>query len=388
MQNVSIFEASLLRLLSYFLRREPPERALPLVERRVQAPPCLSRPAVDLVKDALGKGCVFLLAQRGGWRDERHLRGAKLAAGRLWQRTKPEDLGLEFSRHSLAFLIWITSARPGDKDPGWQPPANELTPADLLLLFFAHEGLRDTVDSLGAPALRKRAPYSQHGLCWLAYPEDFAAACADGARPNFTPWMTGLGACMLEALQPDLLTRWLQVEGSKERLADAQLMRGIGQSQDVVLTAFLDACEKAGRRDLARFLLRAASHLVTRHAHPTMWTGALQLGGMRLADRAATYQAATAFLRHLDRLAAWTRWARSSGRFDDGYQAAKLWLADWEDLAGSLRHRPGGGVPTPLGLGGDDLGAAGDELHERAQAIVRSLDPMRQAAEGAARPAT
>ena len=45
MQTVSRFEANLLRLLHYFLRREPPERALPLVEERRQPPPCLSRPA-------------------------------------------------------------------------------------------------------------------------------------------------------------------------------------------------------------------------------------------------------------------------------------------------------------------------------------------------------
>src|SRR5262249_12404375 len=39
MQNVSRFEASLLRLLYYFLLREPVDRALPLVEQRCQQPP-------------------------------------------------------------------------------------------------------------------------------------------------------------------------------------------------------------------------------------------------------------------------------------------------------------------------------------------------------------
>ena len=74
MQNVSRFEASLLRLLYYFLRREPIERAVPLVEARSEAPRCLSQGAVRLVQEALAKGCTFLLARRGGWRDERHLR--------------------------------------------------------------------------------------------------------------------------------------------------------------------------------------------------------------------------------------------------------------------------------------------------------------------------
>src|SRR5947209_5453334 len=80
-------------------------------------PACLSRPAVRLVKDALAKGCVFLLARRGGWRVERHLRGGRVAEGRLWQRTPPAELGLTFSRHALEFLVWITAARPGDREP-------------------------------------------------------------------------------------------------------------------------------------------------------------------------------------------------------------------------------------------------------------------------------
>src|SRR5437764_6781887 len=197
MQSVSRFEANLLRLLYYFLRREPPERALPLVEQRLPQPRCLSRPAVRLVQDALAKGCPFLLAQRGGWRDERHLRNGRPAQGRLWERTPPAELGLTFSRHTLSFLIRLTSARPGDKDFDWQPPSGELTVADRLVLFFAHEGLRDSAESLGAPALRLKQPFVSHGLCWLAYPEDYGKAPA-GVGPDFAPWTNGLGACMLE----------------------------------------------------------------------------------------------------------------------------------------------------------------------------------------------
>ena len=72
MQTVTRFEANLLRLLYYFLGREPAESALALVENRCTPPPCLGRPAVRLVKEALAKGCTFLLARRGGWRVERH----------------------------------------------------------------------------------------------------------------------------------------------------------------------------------------------------------------------------------------------------------------------------------------------------------------------------
>ena len=166
----------------------------------------------------------------------------------------------------------------------------------------------------------------------------------------------GVGACVVEALQADLEARWIHVEGGKERVEQPAVMRGLGGSQDRVLDAFFAALEKANRRDLARFLLRAASHLLTASAHAGMWTGALQMVGQRLADRAATYQAATSLLRHLDRLGGWARWARGVWRFDDDFPVAQLYLADWESYQG-------------------------DELVARAQTIVRNLDPMRQAAQ-------
>jgi hypothetical protein len=362
MQNVSRFEASLLRLLYFFLRREPIERAMPLIEARCEAPSSLGQGAVRLVQDALAKGSTFLLAQRGGWRDEPYLRNMKKKDGRLWQRTPPELLGLTFSRESLRFLMWITAARPGDKQPQWLPDHDGLTTGDLLLLFFAHEGLRETADGLGAPLLRKREPYQRHALCWLGYPEDFTQV-PEGVEPNFSPWIEGVGACIVEALQPDLMARWIHFESGKERIDQPAMMRARGTAQDRVLDAFLTALEKSQRRDLARFLLRAAHHLLGPNAHPGMWTGALQLAGQRLADRAATYQAATALLRHLDRLAGWARWARGVWRFDEEYHAAQLWLDDWEQYEG-------------------------DTLVGRAQGIVRGLDPMRQANQAQASPAT
>jgi hypothetical protein len=301
----------------------------------------------------LAKGCPFLLAKCGGWRRERHLRGDRVVEGRLWERTPPADLGLSFSERALEFLVWITAARPGDKEPVWRPAGEDLTVADLLLLFFAHEGLRTTPDNLGAPSLRTRPPFVEHGLCWLAYPEDFAFV-PEEHTPRFAVWTSGLGACILEAMQPLLTARWLAIEGSKERLSDPKAMRALGRSQERVLTAFLDAVEQAGRLDLARFLLTAAGHLLGPHAHAGMWTGRLHLAGLRVAERVATYQAASAFLRRLDRLQGWERRARGIGFFDEGYAASQLWKADWEQ-------------------------SQGDALQGRGQTIVRQMDPMRQA---------
>jgi hypothetical protein len=353
MHHVSRFEANLLRLLYFFLRREPVERALPLVENRMPPPACLSRNAVRLAQDALAKGCTFLLAQRGGWRSERYLRDERVVEGRLWERTPPEQLGLSFSQHSLEFLIWITAVQPGDKDPAWKPDVGELTVGDLMLLYFAHEGLREGADSLGCAEMRRREPYNRHGLCWLAYPEDYVSV-PETVTPDFTPWTAGLGSCMLEALQRWFSDRWLGIEGRKEGMLDPQAMRRLGRSQERVLTAFLDAVHRTGRLDLARFLLRTLALLLTPGVDGRNWIGGLQTAGLRLADRAASYQAALALVRQTERFQTWMRRARTIGYFDEGYEAAKLYLSDWEQYHG-------------------------DELHERAQHIVRQVDPLRQA---------
>lgn len=353
MRSVTRFEANLLRLLGYFLHREPPERALPLLEQRGPTPPCLHRNAIHLIQDALGKGCVSLLARRGGWRRERFLRGERPSEGRLWERTPPDELGLTFSAHTLRFLLWITAHRPGDALRLGRVSEEELTLGDRLLFYFAHEGLRNLASGLGAEKLRSEPPFVQHALCWLAFPDDYTAA-PTGARPNFAPWMEGVGVCVLEALQPELARRWIEVESKKERLVDPQAMRVLGLAQERVLTPFLDALEGVGRRDLARFLLQAAAALLGPHAHAGMWSAHLNLSGQRVADRSATYQAATIFLRTLERLQTWERRARGVGYFDEGYAAGQLWKADWEQVQG-------------------------DVLLERARAIVRQLDPLRQA---------
>ena len=226
MQTVSRFEASLLRLLYYFLRREPVERALPLIEARLDAPTCLAgrraprrgRPRQGLhVPARPARRLARRAAPPQAEEEDRPALGG----------TRPNDLGLAFSQHSLRFLIWITAARPGDKTPAWGPDHDLLTHGDLLLLYFAHEGLRDTVEGLARAALRKREPYQRHGLCWLAYPEDFTQM-PDAAVPNFEPWIEDAGACILEALQPDLTARWVHVESGKERIEQPAVMRSLG----------------------------------------------------------------------------------------------------------------------------------------------------------------
>ncbi|HKI38722.1 MAG TPA: hypothetical protein VKA46_43135, partial [Gemmataceae bacterium] len=351
MKVVSRFEANLLRILHFFLRRLPAEQALPLLDVGLKAPPCLGRPAVGLVQDALAKGTALLLARAGGWRRERNLRGEAVVAGRLWARTPPQELGLAFSGETLEFLVWVTAVnRKKPMGLVWEPELAKLTLGDQALLYFAYAALRESnahreLDLPGRPALQK------HGLCRLAFPEDFAGVKEE--PPDFAPWTNGTGACVLEALQSELCDRWLQLERGKEDVSDHVRMRALGGSQELVLDTYYKAVEEAGRLDLARFLLRAAASVLPEGVAAQRWVGGLQAPmGARLADRAATYRAATAFLRSLERMAVWTSRARGTGYFDEGYAASQLWLADWEHCDGDARLA-------------------------RAREIIRHLDPLK-----------
>jgi hypothetical protein len=359
MKVVSHFEHRVLRLLSCFLRRLPLDAVRAEVEQPFEPgrPRGLSRTAVELVREALAKGCTAVLAGAGvaraeravhgsGWRRERFLREDRVAEGRLWERTPPERLGLTFSRHSLDFLMWLAASKPADQRQVWEVAEQELTVGDRFLLFLAFEALRTTY---AGSVFRKRRPFTRDGLCRLAFPDEFAEG-EENPAPDFAPWTTGTGACILEALQRSLARRWVEVERGKEAIADWQQLRNLGRAQDQALNGFLDAVSAAERPDLARFLLQAAAQVLNEGLHPT---GGLKGHGPRMADRMETNQGALALVRQLDRFRQWERAARRVGYFDEGYARSQLWLGDWEDCKGN-------------------------QLHTKAQELIQKLDPLKQ----------
>jgi hypothetical protein len=347
MKTVSRFEANLLRILACFLRRAPVEQALPLILRPCERPPCLSRAAVELVEDALRKGCLWLLAKEGGWCRERYLRGEQILSGRLWERWPPEELGLNFSRHTMEFLLRMTAGEPR-KQLHWLPPAGELTVGDRLLLFFAYDALHGTDVT---KKLRTQRPFVEHGLCRLAFPGEFADHDATNG-PDLEVWTRGQGAFVLEALQRPLADRWVQLGRDKGQFRDWQHMRDQGRAEERILGQFLNAVETANRRDLARFLLMAAEQLLPAQAAPDAWIGALNVEPLRLAERTEAYRLALVLPRQLERLQRWEREARAVGYLDEGYVASQLWKADWEHWQG-------------------------ETLSSRAQALSRLLEPLK-----------
>lgn len=328
-KSVSRFEANLLRVLRFFLKQVPAEQAVRLVNDRLARPTCLSAAAVHLVQDSLAKGCVLYLVRAGAWKRDRFLRDGAPKFGRLWERSPTADLGLTFSKYALDFLIWVTASRPKDEKPVWQADDRELTPGDRLLFFLAYEAMR--VDSELTAALRLSPVFGENALVWLAHPNDFAGEPA-ATGPNFAPWLTGPGALVLEAMQPVLEHRWLDIERTKGQVGDWAQLGQQGHLQSRVMEAFTAAVDGAGRRDLVRFLLAVISRVLAGpDMSPTFWTGGLQgAGPPRLADRLEAQRNALAVLRQTGRLREWERAARRSGYMDEDYATSKFWLGEWE----------------------------------------------------------
>src|SRR5262249_8675995 len=157
----------------------------------------------------------------------RHLRGNQIAEGRLWQRSPVSELRLHFSRHTLELLLWFTADSPGDSKSRRRPPPDaELTPADALVCYHAYLALRDTS---ACRALSGRLGFGTQELCWLAFPDDFVRRPADQSI-DFVRWTSGVGACIVEAMQSELARRWHQAVGRMLRASEWQAMQQQGHA--------------------------------------------------------------------------------------------------------------------------------------------------------------
>jgi hypothetical protein len=219
---------------------------------------------------------------------------------------------------------------------------------DQFLVFLAYRAVRDT-----DIANRLRKLFPDHGLCRLVFPDDFVDV-GRSTEADLKTWTTGQGSCVMEALQQELCENWLRVERNKAEITHADEMVALGQMQEGILNRLLDELEERKRKDLARFLLRAAWRLVRDAPEAEAWTGRLNVWGLSLAQRTAVYRAALAFLHGLERLRCWQEQARAVGYLDEGYAASQLWKADWERFHG-------------------------DASCALATAVTRRLDPMRSA---------
>ncbi len=347
---VSRFEYNLLRILRFLLGHTPADQAGPLLNGKSTAPPCLSGTCVKLIRDTVAKGLVLHLVRSGGWRKEKFIRGSEPKDGRAWERTPLDERTLRFTPHIVEVLIWLTAEKPTDTKEPLPVPQQELTVADELFFALAFENLRSIPEM--TPTVAKLASFRRNPLCWLTYPGDVAAP--DLKAPPFERYTTGLGAVVLECLQPALARIWTRSERAKGQIEDWKKMRLQGSAEVDALGNFLTAIGKANRPDLARYLLKTAGAIfATPDLTPEFWTGGLKDSRpQRLADRLETTRVALAVPRQMDTLRSWDRKARTVGFFDEDYQASQLWKADWE-------------------------AGRGDEITARANAVLEQVEPLR-----------
>jgi hypothetical protein len=161
-------------------------------------------------------------------------------------------------------------------------------------------------------------------LAWLGF-----AHAMSGTPPAFDSLTAGAGAIVVEALSLELATRWRGVELTKRGERDPAAVVAIGAAQDATLDGFMAACDRAGRRELAGFVIDAAAPLLERGLAP--FPGELD-PTTPMAARAAARLAAGSLLRGIARWRAWDDAHRGVRFIDDGYAAAQLLLTRFERI--------------------------------------------------------
>ncbi|WP_163997179.1 hypothetical protein [Pyxidicoccus caerfyrddinensis] len=291
-----------------------------LRDRHTTVPERLSPGAMHALRDTLSKGAVLTLARCGGWRGQRYLDGGQERSARLWERHPPP--ALHFSALCFQTLRWMLEqplVKHGCKSLDVE---GGLTLADELFLFLCGRLVAGTPC---AKAVGEQALFRRSVLCWLGVPELFGAATPKLTSASFAPLLAD-GGWLLEALRVELAHRWRRLEESKRFIHEPEALVARGTAQEAVLSAFLDAVDAAGRRDLAGFLLEAGRPLLEQPA--SRWVEGLSLTAS-LGLRAAAARAAGGYLRALGRLARWDADHRAVRFFDDGYDAAQLLLSEW-----------------------------------------------------------
>ena len=353
-RSVSKIERKLLRIQRGFLSEQFQSGLNDLLRKNNAYPKCLSRDAVELVKQGFKVGAVSYLA-RQGWRKERFLKQDTPKTERLWKRHLTEQLGLTFSPLSLQFLVWATCEKALETRSRWYNKPTlverkklEPTIGDQFFMFRAFYSLRDNREFLDAWAGHKS--FQVNGFCLLVQPDAFQD------RRNINVDLSSIfepkGMMVLEALQRVLANRWIDMELLKGTISNPQTMTRLGIIQEKVLNAFFSEIERTQRWDLSRFLLIAAYRLLQPSRDDASWCGKLNFSNVqRISERVEIYDHTFALLRGLRRLQQWAQNARATAHYDEGYKSAQVFLSDWEQFSG-------------------------DRLYNRAEEIIRTRDPL------------
>lgn len=359
--RVAASEHAILTIARALVGEATTDSAEPILRADRALPAAMGPTASALLRETLSRGVVLCLARRGGWRRDRHLAsrgdsapGMKVVEGRLWER-HPVLPPLAFSEATVLLLRWIVETPLGI--PERPLTVGTLTLADEVVYYLACDLLVRT--GFGR-AVASSGALGKSALAWLGFPDELRGEKKAGSLPaamRFAPLLAPGACAILESLQSDLAARWTEMERGKRHVVQCARMEDLGATQIAVLDAFLAACDAAGRRDLAGFVVEAAARVLPGPVPASQWTSGLEKTSA-LRERAAARRASGAFLRTLATLRAWSEEHRTTAFFDDGYEAAQLLLSRWERF--------------------------GDEGWARAEAVLRDLDSLQdREAEGA-----
>jgi hypothetical protein len=275
----------------------------------------------ELVSEALGHVWPALW-RRSGARTATSLVEGRPVRGRGWERHAP--VPLEFSAATLRLLRWLIATPLGAPASTHDAlPASPLTVGDQVMIYLALDAATETgaQTTLAIQPMVRAAP-----LAWLGFAN---VLHGEPEQIDFDSLAHGAGAVVAEALNMELGRRWHTIELSKRAMTDPADLVALGTAQDATLRAFMAACDKRRRRDLAAFVLDAAAPLVERKLSPAP----LDLDPRAsLSARAAARRAAGALLRAVEQWTAWNEQHRAVRFIDDDYATAQLLLARFENI--------------------------------------------------------
>ena len=315
--------------------------------RSRQLPPTIGSTCAMLVQETLSHVWPELWRRSGG-RSSNSVIDGRAVAGRGWERRVP--VALEFSVATLKLLRWLI-ATPLTAAPSTVAPLLEtsLTIGDQVVIYLALDAATGTA---AQPVLARQPQVRAAPLAWLGFahllgdpvPQRSLGSSTPGPAPQrslgsstsgqpddrgFDSLTHGAGAIVIEALTRELARRWNEVELGKRAMTDPAQLVALGAAQDAVLQAFMIACDKRKRRDLATFVLDAAVPLLARNLSPAPI--ALDTTAS-LSARAGARLASGALLRAVAQWQRWNEEHRAIRFIDDEYPAAQLLLRRFEKI--------------------------------------------------------
>lgn len=316
MTVVSRAEADALAIARAVMGAAPFEGVQRLLLGPHKAPKRMGPTAAGLLKDMLGKGAVLALARGGGYQRD--------VKGRFWERHEPFRIG--FGLSTVRLLQWLLEAPLGESGAEGVVLPDALDLGDELFLF---QLLKLTQGSAVWHSVAQLEAARRSPLCALGFAFSLGQVRALDASHAYL-W-NGPSLLAVEAMQKTLERLWVGSENDKKKVAFPSQLKTAGLSQEKALSDFLAAIDKADRRELANFLVRAAPHWLAAPAEaaPASWVLPALSTTAPLRERQEARRAAAAPYRALGRLAGWDNEHRSLRFIDDGYEKAQRLIATY-----------------------------------------------------------